>query len=102
MKIRLMGTPEQNKRFISLLRSLPELTIISESKSYPNRYSDIQERVYLEIQQDIHFTPAEVFGESSFKTKTNLYSIYANKQAQQLLEDCMRVYEGNPTTEKRI
>lgn len=93
MKIRLMGTREQNSQFISLLRSLPELIIISESKPYPNRGSDIQERVYLEIQQDTIYTSADVINNFNINSKTNL-------RAMQSLEDIAKtIFVGYPTTD---
>ena len=50
MKIRLMGTREQNEKFIELLKKLPEVVIVSESLPYANRNSTTLERVYLEIE----------------------------------------------------
>ncbi|MBQ8751464.1 MAG: hypothetical protein IJW25_01215 [Clostridia bacterium] len=60
MKIRLMGTAEQNKEFIQVLKTVPEITITSESKPYSNRGSTIHERVYLEIEIKTVYHPAEV------------------------------------------
>lgn len=66
MKIRIMGTKEENKGFINLLKLIPEITIISESKLLLNRGYDIQESMYLEIQQDTIYHSAEVVDENQY------------------------------------
>ena len=60
MKIRLMGTTQQNNQFIQTLKSIPDITIISESKPYPNRGSTVHERVYLEIELNTVYQQADV------------------------------------------
>lgn len=63
MKIRIMGTAQQNSQFIVLLKKMPEVNIYQESKAYTNRGSSKLERVYLELELNQHFTPADVVEE---------------------------------------
>lgn len=60
MKLRLMGTPTQNEAFLHFLKKAPEVTIISESKPYANRGSTTLERIYIELELNQTFTPADV------------------------------------------
>lgn len=63
MQIRLMGTSKQNYEFIKLLKQLPEITIISESRSYTNRGNDIRERVYIELEVNTVYHDADMVDE---------------------------------------
>ena len=60
MKIRLMGTTPQNEQFIQVLKTIPGLTIISESKPYANRGSSVLARVYLEVELNTVYQQADV------------------------------------------
>lgn len=60
MKIRLMGTAQQNNYFMQILKTIPEITITSESKPCLNRGSTVLERVYLEIELNTVYQPADV------------------------------------------
>lgn len=50
MKIRLMGTAEENKLFIEALENAPEIVLNEISKSYPNRGFSNFKRVYIDLQ----------------------------------------------------
>ena len=63
MKLRLMGTAHQNNQFIKTLKTMPGITITSESKPYPNRGSTVLERVYLEIELNTVYQLADVVEE---------------------------------------
>ena len=63
MKVRLMGLPADNGKFISVLKHSPEIDIISVSRSYANRGNSKEERIYIECKIDITYTPADVIDE---------------------------------------
>lgn len=63
MKIRITGTAKQNKEFIQLLKTMPGINIYEESRPHTNRGSTTLERVYLELEFNQVFTPADVVSE---------------------------------------
>ena len=63
MKIRVMGLPADNDKFISVLKHSPEIDIISVSRSYANRGNSKEERIYIECRIDVTYTPADVIDE---------------------------------------
>lgn len=63
MKIRIMGLPADNDKFISILKRTPEIAIISISRSYANRGNSREERIYIDCTIDTIYTSAEVVDE---------------------------------------
>lgn len=69
MKVRIMGLPVDNDKFISVLKHSPEIDIISISRSCANRGNSKEERIYIECRIDITYTPADVIDELLLECK---------------------------------
>ena len=60
MKLRIMGTSSDNEHFISKLKTISGIDIISTSKEYSNRGNSKESRVYIELAINIVYSPAEL------------------------------------------
>ena len=60
MKLRLMGTSSDNEHFISKMKNMPWIDIITISKDYPNRGNSKELRVYIELKMNTVYSPAEL------------------------------------------
>ena len=60
MKIRLMGTQEELNAFQQAIKQIPGISILNQSKEYPNRGASQERRIYIECNLNTIYTPAEV------------------------------------------